>query len=50
MNPGEIGDELNPGLAIEVMLVFDIADPRAITEAELHDSVLSRGATILLDE
>ena len=50
MNPGEIGDELNPGLAIEVMLVFDIADPRAITEAGPHDSVLSRGATILLDE
>ena len=48
MNPGDIGAELNPGLAIEVLLVFDVADPEAIVAAELHDGVLSRGARIAL--
>lgn len=49
MNPGDIGAELNPGLSIDVILLFDVADPFAIIEVELHDALLSRGARVSLN-
>lgn len=48
MNAGDIGAELNPGLSIDVLLIFDVSDPFAITEVELHDALLSRGARVSL--
>lgn len=46
INEGQIGEELNPGLAIEVDLVWDLADPDEIDHAQLHDGPLSRGVAI----
>ena len=48
MSPDGVAGELNPGLAIEAVLVFDVAAPFSIVEAELHDALLSRGAVVTL--
>jgi len=48
MNPGDFGAELNPGLARDVVLVFDVAAPFSINRAELHDGPFSRGVKIIL--
>ena len=49
MSPDGVAGELNPGLAIDAVLVFDVAAPFDIVSAELHDSLLSGGAVVSLN-
>ena len=49
LNDDAIGSEINPGLALDVVLVWDVADPGAIRTIELHDSPLSGGVHVSVE-
>lgn len=40
--------EINPGTAATVKLIYDVPSDKKLTTVELHDSVLSDGATVTL--
>ncbi len=48
VNADEMNEELNPGLSLEVTVVFDVDETTVIDRAMLHDSPLSGGVTVAL--
>lgn len=48
VNADEMNEELNPGLSLEVTVVFDVDETSVIDRAMLHDSPLSGGVTVAL--
>ncbi len=48
VNADEMNEELNPGLSLEVTVVFDVDAAATIDSATLHDGPLSGGVTVAL--
>ena len=47
-NAASLVDEINPGNQIQVTLVFDVPSGTTLSKMEVHDSLLSKGATLNL--